>query len=163
MPERRPVSPKDGELVVPVRGLAAQGRDIHPRRVRPRVGIDVGARLGVRERVARRLAVPQAAALDADRVVVGSRFLGGSKTRRQRIRGLVGRAHRLFVRALLPALGVCDPDAGFKGFDLAWLKRAPAVCREDRWSWDMEILAVARRLSDAGEMALGGAGGEAYV
>ena len=85
-----------------------------------------------------------AAALDRDRVVVGSRFLGGSKTRRQRIRGLVGRAHRVFVRALLPRLGVRDPDAGFKGFDLGWLKKASAVCREDRWSWDMEILAVAR-------------------
>ena len=85
-----------------------------------------------------------AAALDDDRVVVGSRFLGASDTRRQRLRGLVGRAHRFFVRVLLPRLGVRDPDAGFKGFDLAWLKKASAVCREDRWSWDMEILAVAR-------------------
>ena len=85
-----------------------------------------------------------AAALDDFPVVVGSRFLEASDTRRQRIRGLVGRAHRFFVRALLPRLDVRDPDAGFKGFDLAWLKKASAVCREDRWSWDMEILAVAR-------------------
>ena len=84
------------------------------------------------------------AALAAGPVVVGSRFLGGSATRRQWLRGLVGRAHRLFVRAILPRLGVRDPDAGFKGFDLPWLKKASAVCREDRWSWDMEILAVAR-------------------
>jgi glycosyltransferase involved in cell wall biosynthesis len=85
-----------------------------------------------------------AAALDGAPVVVGSRFLGASSTRRQWIRGWVGRAHRLFVRILLPGLGVRDPDAGFKGFDLAWLKKAAEVCREDRWSWDMEILAVAR-------------------
>ncbi len=84
------------------------------------------------------------AALAADPVVVGSRFLGGSSTRRRRLRGLVGRAHRLFVRAILPGLAVRDPDAGFKGFDLPWLKKASAVCREDRWSWDMEILSVAR-------------------
>lgn len=84
------------------------------------------------------------AALAVAPVVVGSRFLGESATRRRRLRGLVGRAHRLFVRILLPRLGVRDPDAGFKGFDLAWLKKASAVCREDRWSWDMEILAVAR-------------------
>ena len=84
------------------------------------------------------------AALAADRVVIGSRFLGGSSTRRHWLRALVGRAHRLFVRMLLPRLDVRDPDAGFKGFDLAWLKKASAVCREDRWSWDMEILAVAR-------------------
>jgi dolichyl-phosphate beta-glucosyltransferase len=85
-----------------------------------------------------------AAALDGDPVVVGSRFLGASSTRRQWLRGWVGRAHRFFARLLLPGLGVHDPDAGFKGFDLSWLKKAAAVCREDRWSWDMEILAVAR-------------------
>jgi glycosyltransferase involved in cell wall biosynthesis len=85
-----------------------------------------------------------AAALETVPVVVGSRFVAGSSARRQPVRGLVGRAHRLAVRVLLPALGVRDPDAGFKGFDLPWLKRASAVCREDRWSWDMEILAAAR-------------------
>lgn len=84
------------------------------------------------------------AALADDPVVVGSRFLGGSSTRRQWLRGLVGRVHRLLVRAILPRLRVRDPDAGFKGFDLPWLKKASAVCREDRWSWDMEILTVAR-------------------
>jgi glycosyltransferase involved in cell wall biosynthesis len=84
------------------------------------------------------------AALAAVPVVVGSRFLDASATRRKRLRGLVGRAHRLLARAVLPDLGVRDPDAGFKGFDLAWLKKASAVCREDRWSWDMEILTVAR-------------------
>jgi dolichyl-phosphate beta-glucosyltransferase len=84
------------------------------------------------------------AALASGPVVVGSRFLSGSSTRRQWLRGLVGRAHRLFVRAILPRLDVRDPDAGFKGFDLGWLKKASAVCREDRWSWDMEILSVAR-------------------
>lgn len=84
------------------------------------------------------------AALGAAPVVVGSRFLGDSATRRQWLRGFVGRSHRLFVRATLPRLDVRDPDAGFKGFDLPWLKKASAVCREDRWSWDMEILTVAR-------------------
>lgn len=84
------------------------------------------------------------AALAVVPVVIGSRFLGASETRRQWLRGAVGRAHRFFARAVLPDLGVRDPDAGFKGFDLAWLKMAAAVCREDRWSWDMEILTAAR-------------------
>ena len=83
-------------------------------------------------------------ALESHAVVVGSRFLGASATRRLRVRGLVGRVHRLFVRLLLPGLDVRDPDAGFKGFDLAVLARLSAVCREDRWSWDMEVLAAAR-------------------
>jgi glycosyltransferase involved in cell wall biosynthesis len=85
-----------------------------------------------------------AAGLDSHAVVVGSRFMRASATRRLRVRGLIGRFHRLFVSLLLPRLGVRDPDAGFKGFDLAALKKMAGVCREDRWSWDMEVLSVAR-------------------
>jgi hypothetical protein len=44
----------------------------------------------------------------------------------------------------LPELKVKDPDAGFKGFDLAWLQKMCRVSRMDRWSWDMEVLAIAR-------------------
>lgn len=77
-------------------------------------------------------------------VVIGSRFLRDSKTRRLWLRSAIGRAHRVFVRARFPSLGIRDPDAGFKGFDLAVLKSMSALCREDRWSWDLEILVIAR-------------------
>jgi dolichyl-phosphate beta-glucosyltransferase len=82
--------------------------------------------------------------LERDPVVIGSRFLRASATKRRRLRDVVGRAHRLAFRMFLPGLKVNDPDSGFKGFDLAWLKRMCAVSREDRWSWDMEVLAIAR-------------------
>lgn len=82
--------------------------------------------------------------LQPGRIVVGSRFLKSSETRRLWLRGAISRAHRLLVRVFFPELDVRDPDAGFKGFDLALLKRMSAVSREDRWSWDLEILAIAK-------------------
>jgi hypothetical protein len=48
------------------------------------------------------------------------------------------------VRLLFPRLKIKDPDAGFKGFDLAQLQKMCGVSRMDRWSWDLEVLAVAR-------------------
>lgn len=77
-------------------------------------------------------------------VVVGSRFLGQSETRRLWTRNLVGKMHRFFVRILFPRLDVHDPDAGFKGFDLAWLRKMSRASRMNRWSWDLEVLVIAR-------------------
>lgn len=77
-------------------------------------------------------------------VVVGSRFLRKSETRRIRKRKAVGLAHRFFVRLLFPRLKVRDPDAGFKGFALPVFKQMIPLCRENRWSWDLEILTIAR-------------------
>jgi len=84
------------------------------------------------------------ARLQESHLVVGSRFLRESRTKRIWRRDALGRAHRFFVRVLLPELKVNDPDAGFKGFDLAWLQKMCRVSRMDRWSWDMEVLAIAR-------------------
>jgi glycosyltransferase involved in cell wall biosynthesis len=77
-------------------------------------------------------------------IVVGSRFLRASRVKRLRRRDLMGKLHHLAVRLLLPRLKVKDPDAGFKGFDLGALAAISAVSREDRWSWDMEALTIAR-------------------
>lgn len=77
-------------------------------------------------------------------IVVGSRFLRESQVKRLWRRDIVGRLHHLAVRILLPKLNVKDPDAGFKGFDLATLLAIVRVSREDRWSWDMEALTIAR-------------------
>jgi flagellar motor switch protein FliG len=74
---------------------------------------------------------------------------------------------------LLLALRGADDDLKAKIFK-NMSKRAAEMLREDLAAAaparladveaaQKEILAVARRLSDAGEMALGGAGGEAYV
>lgn len=77
-------------------------------------------------------------------IVLGSRFLRESRVQRIWRRDIVGRLHHLAVRILLPKLKVKDPDAGFKGFDLETLRSIARVSREDRWSWDMEALAIAR-------------------
>jgi hypothetical protein len=77
-------------------------------------------------------------------VVVGSRFLRKSETRRIWKRNAVSLAHRLFVRILFPHLKIKDPDAGFKGFRLECLHQMNPLSREDRWSWDLEMLAIAR-------------------
>jgi dolichyl-phosphate beta-glucosyltransferase len=77
-------------------------------------------------------------------IVIGSRFLSASRVKRLWRRDLMGRLHHLAVRLMLPRLKVKDPDAGFKGFNLEVLRSIAAVSREDRWSWDMEALTVAR-------------------
>jgi glycosyltransferase involved in cell wall biosynthesis len=77
-------------------------------------------------------------------VVVGSRFLRASTTRRIWRRAVIGLAHRFFVRLFFPELKIKDPDAGFKGFDLGWLQKMGRVSFMDRWSWDLEVLAIAR-------------------
>lgn len=77
-------------------------------------------------------------------VVVGSRFLRASTTRRIWRRDMIGRAHRFFVRLFFPGLKIKDPDAGFKGFDLNWLQKMGRASLMDRWSWDLEILVIAR-------------------
>lgn len=78
-------------------------------------------------------------------VVVGSRFLPGSRTRRIRGRQAISRAHRLLVRLFFPGLGVSDPDMGFKGFEREAFRRIAPLSRMDRWSWDLEFLVIARR------------------
>jgi hypothetical protein len=82
--------------------------------------------------------------LQDNQVVVGSRFLRESETRRIWRRRAVSRAYRLLVRLLLPRLKIKDPDAGFKGFRLDGLKSMNRLSREDRWSWDLEMLIIAR-------------------
>ena len=78
-------------------------------------------------------------------VVIGSRFHPRSKTMRFRSRDLMGRAHRLTVRRFFPDLGVTDPDMGFKGFRQPEFGRLSRLSRMDRWSWDLEVLVIARR------------------
>ena len=82
-------------------------------------------------------------------VVIGSRFHPRSTTKRFWRRSLVGRAHRLAVRSLLPRLGLSDPDMGFKGFRQPEFDRINRLSRQDRWSWDLEALVIARRNSVA--------------
>jgi dolichyl-phosphate beta-glucosyltransferase len=83
--------------------------------------------------------------LEDSPIVVGSRFLPESRTRRIRGRQMIGRAHRLLVGLFFPRLGASDPDMGFKGFRREAFRSIAPLCRMDRWSWDLEFLVIARR------------------
>jgi hypothetical protein len=78
-------------------------------------------------------------------VVIGSRFHPESRTERRWRRNLIGKAHRLTVRRFFPGLDVSDPDMGFKGFRQPEFARLNRLSRMDRWSWDLEVLVIARR------------------
>lgn len=83
--------------------------------------------------------------LDGAPVVIGSRFHPDSRTRRIGRRDLIGKVHRAAVRRLFPGLNVSDPDMGFKGFRQPEFARLNRLSRMDRWSWDLEVLVIARR------------------
>ncbi|OGD18408.1 MAG: hypothetical protein A2W03_06775 [Candidatus Aminicenantes bacterium RBG_16_63_16] len=78
-------------------------------------------------------------------VVIGSRFHPDSRTVRIWRRNLIGKAHRLAVRRFFSGLNVSDPDMGFKGFRQPEFGRLNRLSRMDRWSWDLEVLVIARR------------------
>jgi glycosyltransferase involved in cell wall biosynthesis len=78
-------------------------------------------------------------------VVIGSRFLPESRTRRIRGRRVISWAHRLLVGLFFPRLGASDPDMGFKGFQREAFRSIAPLSRMDRWSWDLEFLVIARR------------------
>ncbi len=78
-------------------------------------------------------------------LVIGSRFHAESRTERIWRRHLIGKAHRLTVRRVFPELRVSDPDMGFKGFRQPEFDRLNRLSRMDRWSWDLEVLVIARR------------------
>jgi len=82
--------------------------------------------------------------LQKNQIVIGSRFLQESETKRRWPRRIVGVVHRLLVKSVFPWLGIKDPDAGFKGFHLALLKKMNKLSRMNRWSWDLEVLVIAR-------------------
>jgi len=78
-------------------------------------------------------------------LVIGSRFHPAARTERFLTRKLIGKAHRLTVRRFFRELGVSDPDMGFKGFRQPEFDRLNRLSRMDRWSWDLEVLVIARR------------------
>ena len=80
-------------------------------------------------------------------LVIGSRRMAGAviAVHQPWVRDFLGGVFRLVVHALVP-LGVTDSQAGFKVFSQ---KAAEAIFKKQtifRWAFDVEILAVARRL-----------------
>lgn len=77
-------------------------------------------------------------------IVVGSRFLAGSQTRRVPLRALISKIYRCLVYLILPELRIRDVDVGFKGFKRSCFKEVNLYSKIDKWSWDLEFLMIAR-------------------
>jgi dolichyl-phosphate beta-glucosyltransferase len=81
------------------------------------------------------------------KVATGSRAVATSDVRRAQspVRVLFGRLGNLWIRSLAVP-GVHDTQCGFKLFDGDVARQLYALCREDRFGIDIEVLALARRL-----------------
>lgn len=80
-------------------------------------------------------------------VSLGSRYLGASQVVKAQplMRILWSRlVNKLVQRVLLP--GIVDTHCGFKAFTSAGAQRVFSACTIDGWSFDLEALAIARRL-----------------
>ena len=87
------------------------------------------------------------AALDAGaQVATGSRAVRSSRVRRAQspLRIMAGRAGNVWIR-LLAVPGVHDTQCGFKLFEGDVARELFALCREERFGIDIEVLCLARR------------------
>lgn len=80
-------------------------------------------------------------------VVVGSRRIGGAniKVRQGFIRDFLGGVFRFIVHTLVP-VGVTDSQCGFKAFTAEAAEKVFPKQTIDRWAFDVEVLAIARKL-----------------
>ncbi|MFT5823327.1 MAG: dolichyl-phosphate beta-glucosyltransferase [Crocinitomix sp.] len=80
------------------------------------------------------------------KISIGSRYLAQSKIAKSQpfYRRIWSRLANLFVqRLLLP--GIVDPNCGFKAFDGKTAQFLFAQCTVNEWSFDLEVLALARK------------------
>lgn len=82
---------------------------------------------------------------DKDRVIIGSRYLGGSSitVRQSLLRVILGRLGNLLVQLLLLP-GIKDSQCGFKLFEAGAAKKIFALQTIWRWGFDMEVLRIAK-------------------
>lgn len=77
-------------------------------------------------------------------VVVGSRYLEGSESKRSKARLFLSSGFNLLVRGVLGS-GVRDHQCGFKGFRREVALELCSRARERHWFWDTEVLVLAQR------------------
>lgn len=78
-------------------------------------------------------------------VVIGSRYLKGSKTSRTLKRFLLSKVYHSFVKLLFPGLKLTDAKCGFKGFKGEIFVNLNKQIRNNGWDWDLEFLVKAKR------------------
>lgn len=78
-------------------------------------------------------------------LAIGSRLAPGARRSRALLRSLVGRTFALIARRML-GLSVRDTQCGFKMFRAEVGRRLFSLAQEQRYLFDLEILALAQRL-----------------
>lgn len=83
---------------------------------------------------------------DAYDVIIASRAIPGAELEPPEplYKQLLGKAGNLFIQ-LVAVRGICDTQCGFKCFSEEAAERIFGVARSDRWAFDVEALALARR------------------
>ncbi|HLC63558.1 MAG TPA: glycosyltransferase [Candidatus Nanoarchaeia archaeon] len=80
-----------------------------------------------------------------DVIVIGSRYLSGALVKRKLSRFLLSKTYWLVLKILFPSLEIRDTDFGLKAFTQDNFIALNKNVREERWSWDLELLLLARR------------------
>ena len=94
--------------------------------------------------IAEEAALREAIGRGAD-VAVGSRFLAPALARRDRLRGMLGRAFAACARRAL-AIPARDTQCGFKMFRADSAQRLFRPCEEEGYAFDLFVLALAVRI-----------------
>ena len=82
--------------------------------------------------------------LSGNDIVIGSRYGRDSKIKRKAYRLFISRLYLRMVSRLFPQLKISDTDMGFKAFKSSVLKKLNNQIKEEGWSWDLEMLLLAR-------------------
>ena len=78
-------------------------------------------------------------------IVIGTRYLSKSDITRKKTRAFLSKLYRLSLLILFPKLNISDTDFGLKGFKTVAFKKLNQEIRDNRWSWDLEMLILARK------------------
>jgi glycosyltransferase involved in cell wall biosynthesis len=78
-------------------------------------------------------------------IVIGSRYLPYSISKRRFRRYLSCRIYNISARLLFPRLGIKDTQCGFKGFRKNVFDSINRKTKSNSWDWDLEFLLNARK------------------
>ena len=82
--------------------------------------------------------------LEGHSIVIGSRMMHGSRSRRRLSRHLFSLSYNSLIRLLFRS-GIRDHQCGFKGFRREAILALAGQARNNRWFFDTELLVIARR------------------
>ncbi len=78
-------------------------------------------------------------------IIIGTRHLPQANIKRKKLRAILSKAYKFSLVILFPKLNITDTDFGLKGFKTQIFKKLNQEIKENRWSWDLEMLILARK------------------